>query len=94
MRTANRFAKGTGLYTCRCCKRRTRDTGRGDNEGVGLCAECYDLAGEENHLSDNGTFYDSPANVLALINAVAIKGGNASYWDHLRAKASALYLGA
>ena len=25
--TANRFAKGSGVYTCRCCERRTRDTG-------------------------------------------------------------------
>lgn len=83
-RTSNRFTKGTGVYECRCCHRATRDTGRGDNEGVRLCAECYDLSGEENHLSDNGEFYDKPANVLALIQAVADKGGDSNVWSTLK----------
>lgn len=52
--TSNRFAKGSGAYECRCCSRKTRSTGRGDNENCGLCAECYDLAGIENEISDNG----------------------------------------
>lgn len=88
MKPANRFTKGSAVYTCGCCDRRTRQTGRGDNEHVGLCAECYDLAGEENTLSDTGEFYDSPRNVLDYIQAVADKGGNASYWDHLKAEAT------
>lgn len=86
-RTTNRFEKGSAAYACKCCARTTRSTGRGDNELVKLCAECYDLAGEENHLSDNETFYDKPENVLALIQAVVDKGGNASCWDHLKATA-------
>lgn len=90
---ANRFRRGSGLYACRCCGRNTRATGRGDNEHVLLCAECYDLGGEENHLSDTGRFYSGPAEVLRLINAVAIKGGNAGHWDELRQQASALQLG-
>lgn len=89
MKAANRFAKGSGVYECSCCGRRTRSTGRGDNENAGSCVECYDLAGEENSLSDNGEFYSSPAAVLALIEAVADKGGDASEWDDLKAKAQA-----
>jgi hypothetical protein len=89
MRTSNRFTKGIGLYRCRCCGRQTRDTGRGDNELVGNCAECYDLAGEENSLSDTGDFYETPAFVLELIAAVAAKGGDASYWDHIKVQAQA-----
>lgn len=83
------FVRGGGaVYTCRCCKRSTRPTGTGDNDGVGLCVECYDLAGEENHLSDTGgEFYDSPEIVLQNIKSIADKGGNASYWDHLKVEA-------
>lgn len=88
MKPANRFTKGSAVYTCRCCGRRTRQTGRGDNENTGLCAECYDLAGEENALSDTGEFYANPANVLELIQAVADKGGDASEWDDLKAEAT------
>lgn len=57
MRPTNRFTRGTGCYTCRACGRKTRDTGRGDNEGVRLCAECYDLAGIENALMDAGSTF-------------------------------------
>lgn len=89
MRTTNRFTKGTALFKCRCCGRSTRDTGRGDNELIGLCAECYDLGGEENHLTDTGEFYESKAFVLDLIAAIEAKGGNASCWAELKAKASA-----
>jgi hypothetical protein len=63
----------------------TRSTGRGDNEYVGLCAECYDLAGEENHLSDTGELYDSPENILGMIAFIASKG-DASAWDDLKKK--------
>lgn len=83
------FVKGgTATYVCRCCKRTTRPTGTGDNDGVRLCVECYDLAGKENSLSDNGEFYDSKANVLALIAAIEAKGGDASCWADLKAEAS------
>ncbi len=87
MKTANRFVRGQSVYTCRCCKRKTRQTGRGDNDGVQLCAECYDLAGEENHLSDKGKFYGKPAEILALIAAVEKLGGDASCWNGLKATA-------
>ena len=89
-RVTNRFERGSGVYVCRCCKRNTRSTGRGDNENVRLCAECYDLAGEDNHLTDTGEFYASADEVLRLIEAVASKGGDASCWAELKAQAESL----
>ena len=86
-RPTNRFARGSGVYACRCCNRNTRSTGRGDNELIRLCAECYDLGGEENSLSDSGEFYAGPAEVLRLIGEVAAKGGNAAHWAELKAAA-------
>lgn len=49
---ANRtFKKGQSTFTCRCCNRTTRNTnGEGD---LDLCAQCYELAGLENMLSDS-----------------------------------------
>lgn len=90
MRNASQFARGSAVYRCRCCNRKTRQTGRGDNDMVELCAECYDLAGEENSLSDTGEFYDSPQNILSMIADVEAKGGDASCWDEIKAKAQAL----
>ena len=54
MATSNRskFQKGSGCYTCKCCGKLTRSTGRGDNEHVLLCATCYDMAGDENAVQD------------------------------------------
>jgi hypothetical protein len=46
------FQRGSGVYTCQECGKRTRATGRGDCEHVQLCGECYDLAGWENLHSD------------------------------------------
>lgn len=86
---ASRFQRFSAVYACGCCDRATRATGRGDNENVKLCAECFDLAGEVNSLSDTGDFYESVDNVLAMIAAVADKGGNAAVWDELKAKALA-----
>ena len=88
MRVSNRFTRGTAAYKCRCCGRSTRDTGRGDNELMRMCAECFDLGGEENHLNDTGKFYDSKQNVLSMIAFIESKGGDASCWDELKAKAS------
>ena len=84
---ASRFAKGSGVFKCAVCKRLTRSTGRNDNEHVGNCAECYDLAGEANTLSDTGDFYDTPARVIEMIERIASKGGDVSEWDELRAAA-------
>lgn len=51
---ASKFQRGSGCYTCQACGRKTRATGRNENEHVGLCAPCYDLAGIENDISDHG----------------------------------------
>lgn len=48
------FQRGSSVYTCRCCGRSTRasrDMSEGD---IQLCAQCYELAGWENTLSDMG----------------------------------------
>jgi hypothetical protein len=59
MAIRNRFKQGSGAYVCRICARRTRATGRNDNEHTGLCAECYELAGIENAFLDgHGTDND------------------------------------
>jgi hypothetical protein len=57
--SASRFQKGSAVFVCGCCNRRTRATGRRDNENNGLCAQCYDLAGESNSLADTGALYDA-----------------------------------
>lgn len=75
MKTSNRFQAGSGVYTCRCCKHLTRDTG-GDGSGVGNCDLCYDLAGEDNHISDHGGgTYESTANVRDQLAALDRRNG-------------------
>lgn len=79
MRTANRFTRGTGCYTCRSCKRKTRDTGRGDNEGVLLCAECYDLAGIENAVQDGEPLEKYAGEARRLLAEIRAKGGKPDF---------------
>lgn len=54
-RQNNRFSKGFlsvgGCYECRCCGKKTRETGS-DESSVELCAYCYHEAGWENMLAD------------------------------------------
>ena len=40
-----------GVYTCKDCKKRTRETGSCESN-VGLCLACYDAAGLENEHTD------------------------------------------
>lgn len=48
------FTRGSSTFICRCCGRNTRAT-RDRSEGdIELCAQCYELAGWENTLSDMG----------------------------------------
>lgn len=70
----NRFAKGSGVYCCRVCNHNTRHTG-GDGASVGLCDLCYDLAGEDNHISDYGRTYDSAENVKHMLRALDQRNG-------------------
>ena len=76
-RQTARFTKGSGVFTCHSCKRATRDTG-GDNTDLRLCAECYEIGGIENQISDNPNSPDLPkweAEVAALQAKIVEKGG-------------------
>jgi hypothetical protein len=71
----SRFQRGSGVYVCRTCGHNTRDTG-GDGAGVQLCDLCFDLAGEENHISDNsGGTYESAENVRSQLAALDKRNG-------------------
>lgn len=52
MNQRNRFQKGSGCYQCVSCKKMTRSVGNGDCEHIKLCVRCYDMAGDENAVSD------------------------------------------
>lgn len=78
----SRFQQGSGVYKCGCCGRKTRATGD-DSDGVGLCSDCYEMAGIENQISDGG--YDGPealavlvAEVERLKDVIISKGGKLS----------------
>lgn len=73
-RLANRFERGSGCYKCGNCKRNTRATG-GDNDILKLCAECYELGGIENLISDRGETPELVAEVEALKAKIVAKGG-------------------
>lgn len=75
MAITNRFRKGSGAYNCRSCTRPTRATGRGDNENAKLCAECYDLGGIENQISDEGSTPELEAQAESLRQLIKQKGG-------------------
>jgi len=47
----DRFARGSGCYTCLSCGKLTRDTGN-DEADLFLCAYCYHESGLENSLAD------------------------------------------
>ena len=76
MAKAGQFARGSGVYVCRSCGRSTRATGRGDNENIRLCADCYDLGGIENAISDGGATDNDIADGVRLYLAIKSKGGS------------------
>ena len=47
-----RFQRGSGVYTCHMCGKRTRETGDSES-GVDLCNRCLWLCYWENHHNDN-----------------------------------------
>jgi len=76
-----RFQRGSGCYTCNVCGRKTRSTGRGDNEDVKLCVECYEVAGIENQIADKSFYGDQTeesciAEIERLNAECRAKGGN------------------
>jgi hypothetical protein len=70
-----------GAYICRCCKRKTRSTDRGDNEEVRLCEECYELSGIENSFSDGDGTPAYAAEAADLLKSCIAKGGKTSKED-------------
>lgn len=54
----SRFRKGSGVYVCLGCGKRTRETGSSESN-VELCIDCYDDAGMENE-HDDGHHDDNP----------------------------------
>jgi hypothetical protein len=51
MKDRNRFAKGSGVYTCIVCGKKTRDTGLGEAQ-MDHCAYCFEVGGLDNELQD------------------------------------------
>ena len=75
MKVTNKFTKGCSTFSCGSCGRLTRQTGRNDNEHLGLCAECYDLGGVENEICDSGSTPELEAEAAELRNIIVSKGG-------------------
>jgi hypothetical protein len=68
MKKNNRFAKGSGVYTCQYCGKRTRETGSGESYAH-MCLACWEDGGQENcHSDDNhpGKFEECPICERAL----------------------------
>ena len=72
MKRGSGFEVGSGCYICHICKKRTRSTGRGDNENLGMCADCYDICGLENSLSD-GVISQEEFDAQVMTNEKGIK---------------------
>lgn len=49
----SRFQQGTGMFACESCGRQTRHTGT-QSSGSKCCDNCYELAGFQNSIWDNG----------------------------------------
>lgn len=77
------FQRGSGVFACAVCQRQARDTG--DNGALGLCTQCFEIAGYENTLSDQGSLSPSEAAVVrGYFNELAQHLGS-----HAKARATA-----
>jgi len=70
----SRFQKGSGVFKCTCCGRRTRETTSDNSE---VCGPCYELAGYENGVSDCGVGHiaDYLAGAVQEYKTITSKGG-------------------
>ena len=90
MTVRNRFVRGSGLYQCRCCGRKTRSTGNGDNEHIQLCVDCYDLAGYDNAVQNGEALTASEkSDVHNLVAHLVTLGADVSNWKSLVENAKA-----
>ncbi len=48
-----RFQRGTAVYLCGICRKKTRETGECES-GCGLCRSCYEAEGLRNEHNDSG----------------------------------------
>ena len=51
MRDNSKFRQGSGVYVCKMCGKRTRETGEGES-GIDMCRACCEYSGAENTHSD------------------------------------------
>lgn len=66
---------GGGVFTCRCCDRKTRHVDQ--PIGSELCPECDELAGLDNMVNDDcGGLEDVIASRDAALKSIEKKGGN------------------
>lgn len=69
------FRRGSGAFRCETCERMTRHTGEQSSDSR-LCRYCFELAGNENSLSDGClTVADKPG-VLRNLRAAIDYGGD------------------
>ena len=74
------FYKGSTTFLCRTCERRTRDTGA-QSVGIGLCPQCYELAGIENEINDGVCpFRERKQEITRLLGEIVTKGGSVAEW--------------
>ena len=67
MKMNNRFKIGSGVYVCRICKNKTRETGS-DESSVELCAYCNEQALLENEYYDGHITYEKYRERYVRIN--------------------------
>ena len=84
----SKFQRGSAVFTCECCTRRTRAT-NSDHAQNGLCDACYELAGIENAFSDYGrdeAFGEYGVQARELLAKVEAKNGSLEHWQELIAE--------
>ena len=77
MEKRNRFARGSGVYQCRICKRQTRLTGDASAADANMCDDDWELAGIYNAYQDEGIngITDYADEIRARTANIVAKGG-------------------
>ncbi len=70
-----RMQRGSGIFACECCGRKTRNT-HGSN--LLLCEDCYELSGIYNVHQDGGDLARYATAVLERCARIEAKGGKLS----------------
>lgn len=63
MADGSKFRKGSGVYVCELCGKKTRETGNSESD-IGLCAHCQEVCGWENHILDGGSYSEVPEDMV------------------------------